>query len=79
MVHGVFFRASLARLAAEEDVSGWVRNLADGSVEAMLEGEEESVTRVVDWSRRGPPGARVDSVQVTRVKARNSKGFRIAG
>lgn len=78
-MHGVFFRASMARLAKEQDVSGWVRNLADGSVEALLEGEEESVAEVVDWARRGPPAARVDSIQVAEVKTGNVKGFRIEG
>jgi len=40
LVHGVFFRASLAEVAADNDVRGWVRNRSDGSVEAFLEGEE---------------------------------------
>jgi len=69
----------MAKLASEENVSGWVRNVADGSVEALLEGEQESVAKVVEWSRKGPPAARVDSVQVTEVKAKNMKGFRIDG
>ena len=79
IVHGVFFRASMAEVASAEGVAGWVRNDADGSVEAFLEGEEASVQRVVEWSRRGPPRARVDSVAVTHVQTRNLKGFRIAG
>jgi acylphosphatase len=79
LVHGVFFRASLVEIANGEKVSGWVRNVADGSVEALLEGEKDAVDRVVDWARRGPPSARVDSVQVTREEPKNLKGFKILG
>ena len=78
-MHGVFFRASMAELAANRGVSGWVRNMADGSVQAFLEGEEEKVIRVVEWAKHGPPRARVDSVRVERVRPRNSKSFRIEG
>jgi acylphosphatase len=79
LVQGVFFRASLAEAAQEAKLSGWVRNMADGSVEALLEGEREAVQGVVEWARRGPPGARVDSVEVRPVPAKNLKGFKIAG
>jgi acylphosphatase len=79
LVHGVFFRASLAQLAADNDVRGWVRNRLDGSVEAFLEGDEESVRRVIDWAKRGPPRARVDGVDVVRARPKNLKGFRIEG
>jgi len=77
LVHGVFFRASLARVAAQEGVAGWVRNVPDGSVESVLEGEEKAVRKVVDWARRGPPRSRVDSVKTERQELRNLKGFRI--
>jgi len=79
LVHGVFFRASLATVASGEGVSGWVRNVPDGSVEALLEGEESSVMKVVEWARHGPPRARVDSVELDRQAPRNLKGFRIDG
>jgi len=79
LVHGVFFRASMAQVAAEHEVRGWVRNRLDGSVEAVLEGEEENVRKVVDWAKRGPPRARVDGVNVVRTKPRNLRGFRIEG
>jgi acylphosphatase len=61
------------------NVAGWVRNLTDGSVEAVLEGEEESVRRVVDWARRGPPAARVDSLEVESVAPKDLSGFEITG
>lgn len=78
LVHGVFFRASLSQLADAEGVAGWVRNLSDGSVEALLEGSEDSVNKLVEWSRHGPPSARVDSVEATKTRVRSLKGFRIA-
>jgi len=79
LVHGVYFRGSMSELAGEENIGGWVRNVADGSVEATLEGEEEAVERVVEWARHGPPGARVDSVQVTKLEPKNTKGFKVLG
>ena len=63
-VQGVGFRWFTQDAAALEGVTGWVRNLPDGSVEALVEGEEESVTRVERKLRTGPRGARVDRVFV---------------
>ena len=79
LVHGVMFRATLASVASENGVKGWVRNLADGSVEAILEGEERAVGHVLDWANRGPPRARVDSVKKEKVRVRNLRGFKIEG
>jgi acylphosphatase len=79
LVHGVFFRATMSELASEEGVAGWVRNLPDGSVEALLEGEEERVGRLVEWAKRGPPRARVDSVRVESQPVRNLGGFKVTG
>lgn len=63
-VQGVFFRDSTRRLAAELGVTGWVRNLRDGRVEVLAEGEEGAVRRLVDWCRHGPPEADVRDVAV---------------
>jgi acylphosphatase len=79
IVHGVFFRSTMADVASREGVSGWVRNVPNGSVEALLEGEESNVARVVEWAHHGPARARVDSVRVERQELRNIKGFRIDG
>ncbi|MDG6898256.1 MAG: acylphosphatase [Nitrososphaerota archaeon] len=79
MVHGVAFRATMAEVAKDEGVAGWVRNLSDGSVEAFLEGNEGPVASVVEWARTGPSRARVDSVEVRSAEPRDLKGFRIAG
>lgn len=61
-VQGVGFRQSLRREAQRNAVCGWVRNRRDGSVEAILQGEAQAVARVIDWTRRGPPAARVDEL-----------------
>ncbi len=79
LVHGVFFRASMAEVSAANSVAGWVRNKADGSVEAFLEGEEAHVRRVLEWAKRGPPRARVDSIRVEKTRVQNVRGFRIEG
>ena len=63
-VQGVFFRNSVAYLAGNLGVTGWVRNLSDGRVEVLLEGEKEKVEKVVEFCRRGPPGAYVQDLDV---------------
>ncbi len=63
-VQGVFFRSSTKGKAEELGISGWVRNLSDGRVEAVFEGEEGSVKRMVEWCRKGPEYAWVDDVEV---------------
>jgi len=63
-VQGVGFRASLAWEAGKQGISGWVRNCHDGTVEAMICGSDEAVAAMIAWTRRGPPGARVDRVEV---------------
>ena len=63
-VQGVGFRYFAQDAAAREGVTGWVRNLADGRVEAHVEGDVEAVTRLERALRQGPRGARVDRVEV---------------
>ena len=65
LVQGVFFRDHTRRRALQLGVTGWVRNLPDGRVEAVFEGDREDVQRLVEWSRQGPPAAKVDDVVVT--------------
>jgi acylphosphatase len=60
VVQGVCFRYYAQRRAEELGVTGWVRNLPDSSVEAVVEGEDANVDRMVHWLRHGPPGAVVD-------------------
>lgn len=61
VVQGVYFRDSTRRMAQAEGVAGWVRNLPDGSVEAVFEGQADAVAAAVRWSRVGPPRAIVES------------------
>ena len=63
-VQGVSFRAACQRMAWQHSVAGWVRNLADGRVEAVFEGPAEQVERVLEWARRGPRLAEVTDVAV---------------
>lgn len=62
-VQGVFFRDTCRRIAEQNGVSGWVRNLADGSVEAVFEGESDAIHQMVEWCRTGPPLANVEKVE----------------
>lgn len=77
-VQGVFFRASLRDEAVAAGVAGSARNLADGRVEAVLEGPEPAVARVVAWCRKGPPRAHVTAVKVSEETVRGESGFDVA-
>ncbi|MEM2147368.1 MAG: acylphosphatase [Candidatus Bathyarchaeia archaeon] len=63
-VQGVFFRYETRREARKHGVKGWVRNLPDGRVEAVFEGEEETVKKLIEFCKSGPPGAKVVKVDV---------------
>jgi acylphosphatase len=63
-VQGVFFRAETQNKATSLNLTGWVRNIPDGRVEAIFEGEEEDVNLMVDWCRKGPSFATVINVEV---------------
>jgi acylphosphatase len=76
-VQGVFFRDTCRRIAGQQGVSGWVRNLPDGRVEAVFEGDPESVERMVRWARRGPSHARVTAVAVQDEPAEGLAAFEI--
>ncbi|MEM4699636.1 MAG: acylphosphatase [Candidatus Nezhaarchaeales archaeon] len=77
-VQGVFFRAWTRDEAIKRGLSGWVRNLADGRVEALFEGEREAVEDMVRACWTGPPGARVSNVEVVWEEYRGDlQGFRI--
>lgn len=64
MVQGIFFRSETRKKAKKLGVKGWVRNLSDGRVEAVFEGEEKEVQSLVEFCKRGPPQARVTDVHV---------------
>jgi len=76
-VQGVGFRYS-ARMQAERlGVAGWVRNRADGTVEAEVEGDAASVQAMLDWLAEGPPGALVQGTEVAEVEPAGERAFRI--
>lgn len=63
-VQGVAFRHYTSQCAQGQGVSGWVRNLPSGEVEALLEGEADAVNSVIDWCRQGPPAAQVAEAKI---------------
>ncbi|MGC8975609.1 MAG: acylphosphatase [Thermoprotei archaeon] len=78
LVQGVFFRSSMRDVALRLGVTGWVRNLPDGSVEAVVEGDPEKVRELIKWTHRGPPTAVVEEVRIEYSECtREFKTFRI--
>lgn len=76
-VQGVWFRQSCRERARAEGVAGWVRNRSDGAVEAVFEGEEEAVDRMLAWVAIGPPRARVDRTEVRREDPVGERSFEV--
>jgi acylphosphatase len=76
-VQGVYFRDTCRRVAAQRGVSGWVRNLRDGRVEAVFEGADDAVDAMVAWARRGPSSARVADVAVQPEPPEGLSGFAV--
>ena len=77
VVQGVFFRDSTRRMAQAEQLAGWVRNLPDGRVEAVFEGDPDAVARAVRWTRVGPPRAVVTSIDEFAETPEGSRGFEL--
>lgn len=76
-VQGVYYRQATAREALSAGAAGWVRNLPDGSVEAVVEGSRPTVDRVVAFMEAGPSRARVDSLEVTWGLPEGESGFSV--
>ena len=70
-VQGVFFRQALKVVAKKNNVFGWVRNLADKRVEAILEGYSQSINLVIKWVRIGSANSHVDNVEITNEEFKN--------
>ena len=75
-VQGVYFRASTFEVGEQLGVVGFVRNLPDGRVEVLAEGTGEQLEALERFCRKGPPGARVDHVEVSRGAGRGDLGER---
>ena len=78
-VQGVYFRADAQARARSLGLAGWVRNVPDGTLEAVFEGEDERVESIIAWCRRGPSGARVDDVQIEWEEPAGERGFYVVG
>ncbi len=76
-VQGVWFRGSMQAEARRLGLTGWARNLADGRVEALVEGSPAELATIRDWAATGPPGARIDSVEVRDEAATGLEGFEV--
>ncbi|WP_353987786.1 acylphosphatase [Ruicaihuangia caeni] len=76
-VQGVGYRFTMQSVARDSDVTGWVRNRRDGTVEAEVQGDSQHVDRVLEWMSEGPPAGHVESVTVTDVEPFDESGFRL--
>ena len=77
-VQGVYFRSFTRDKACELGLSGWVKNMPDGTVETVAEGEEVNLKEYIQWCKKGPPSARVEEVREKWEKPTGEfKGFRI--
>ena len=77
LVQDVWFRATTAKQAVRAGVDGWVRNLADGRVEAVLEGSADAVNEMIDFCSRGPEMARVDQIDIVEECPEGLEAFQI--
>lgn len=75
LVQGVGYRAAMSAEAERLGVTGWVRNRADGSVEAVVQGPSSLLERLIAWARLGPPVARVSAVHVGIARAEHEQRF----
>jgi len=76
-VQGVFFRATTRDTAIELGLTGWVKNLPDGRVEAVFEGDKERIEEAIEWCRKGPSYAQVSDVKVRWENPTGESGFEV--
>lgn len=63
-VQGVFFRQNTKNKSQQLDLKGWVKNLSDGRVEAVFEGEKEKIEQMINWLKKGPFLAKVENLEI---------------
>jgi acylphosphatase len=76
-VQGVGYRAAMRQEAVQLALDGWVRNRADGTVEALVHGMQPNVERMIEWARHGPRYAQVEQVAVSSCEPPDTTGFSI--
>lgn len=76
-VQGVYYRLTMQKMAVMQDVTGWVRNLGDGSVEAIIQGSEDNLKRVLEWCAKGPDEANVENVESKEIESSEFVSFDI--
>ena len=76
-VHGVYFRASAKTKALELSLTGWVRNLSNGTVEVHAEGNRDSLDKLIKWCQKGPPLANVSRCDLDWIIPQRMDKFRI--
>jgi acylphosphatase len=76
-VQGVGFRAFIKHQANNLGIAGWVKNIPDGRVEAVAEGEREKLTKLINFCRQGPAASQVKSVEVFWEEKEGLEGFKI--
>ncbi len=77
-VQGVFFRSNTRDFANGLGLKGWVRNFTDGRVEVVAEGEKSLLERLIEFCRKGPPGARVENIEIEWEESKDEfEGFEI--
>ncbi len=74
-VQGVFYRAAMREQAERLEVTGWVRNEADGTVSAHLEGSPDAIAELLEWCADGSPAAQVDEVRTSSAEVAGTRGF----
>lgn len=77
MVQGVFYRSWTEQTARQLGLKGWVKNLPDGRVEALFEGEKSKVEKMVGLCRKGPPHAKVEDVEVKKEPCSGFERFEV--
>ncbi len=74
-VQGVWYRAGAKAEADKLGLTGWVRNLPSGEVEALVHGEDQAIEQFIDWARQGPPAAQVARIEVSAADQPDNIGF----
>lgn len=77
-VQGVYFRASSQQIAIDNGISGYAKNLEDGDVEVLISGEEESIEKMLEWLKTGPPEAEIEHVEQTKIPWQQHNFFAIS-